>query len=86
MTIKQEFGDFKGLKVGIVGDVKHSRVANSNADTLREIRCKVYFSWPVDWFDEANVGKWYLSSFEDLIKEVDVLMLLRIQHERHQEK
>ena len=44
MTIKQEFGDFKGLKVGIVGDVKHSRVANSNADTLRRLGAKVYFS------------------------------------------
>jgi aspartate carbamoyltransferase catalytic subunit len=29
MTIYQEFGKFEGLKVGIVGDVKHSRVANS---------------------------------------------------------
>ncbi|WP_374360613.1 aspartate carbamoyltransferase catalytic subunit [Cloacibacterium sp.] len=86
MTIKQEFGDFKGLKVGIVGDVKHSRVANSNADALRRLGAKVYFSGPVDWFDEAMLVNGTYLPFEDLVKEVDVLMLLRIQHERHQEK
>ena len=37
MTIYQEFGKFKGLKIGIVGDVKHSRVANSNAQALRKL-------------------------------------------------
>lgn len=86
MTIKQEFGDFKGLKVGIVGDVKHSRVANSNADTLRRLGAKVYFSGPVDWFDEAMLVNGTYLSFDNLLKEVDVLMMLRIQHERHHEK
>ncbi|MCA5146899.1 aspartate carbamoyltransferase catalytic subunit, partial [Klebsiella pneumoniae] len=41
LTIKQEFGSFEGLKVGIVGDVKHSRVANSNAQALRKLGAKV---------------------------------------------
>ena len=46
MTIKQEFGDFKDLKIGIVGDIKHSRVANSNADYIKKIRSKSIFSGP----------------------------------------
>ncbi len=83
MTIQQEFGKFKGLKVGIVGDVKHSRVANSNAEVLRKLGAKVYFSGPEQWFDEGTIINGTYLNIDDLIKEVDVLMLLRIQHERH---
>ncbi|QFG53566.1 aspartate carbamoyltransferase catalytic subunit [Chryseobacterium sp.] len=86
MTIHQEFGKFKGLKVGIVGDVKHSRVANSNAEALRKLGAKVYFSGPEKWFDEGTIINGTYLSIDDLVKEVDVLMLLRIQHERHGEK
>ncbi len=84
MTIKQEFGKFEGLKVGIVGDVKHSRVANSNAEVLRKLGTKVYFSGPEQWFDEGTLINGTYLNIDDLIKEVDVLMLLRIQHERHE--
>ena len=86
MTIHQEFGKFKGLKVGIVGDVKHSRVANSNAEVLRKLGAKVYFSGPEKWFDEGAIINGTYLDIDDLIKEVDVLMLLRIQHERHDEE
>ena len=86
MTIHQEFGKFKGLKIGIVGDVKHSRVANSNAVALRKLGAKVYFSGPEKWFDEGAIINGTYLSIDDLVKEVDVLMLLRIQHERHDEK
>ncbi len=86
MTIHQEFGKFKGLKIGIVGDVKHSRVANSNAEALRKLGAKVYFSGPEKWFDEGTIINGTYLSIDDLVKEVDVLMLLRIQHERHGEK
>lgn len=86
MTIQQEFGNFKGLKVGIVGDVKHSRVANSNAEALRKLGAKVFFSGPEKWFDEGTIINGTYMSIDELVKEVDVLMLLRIQHERHGEK
>lgn len=86
MTIHHEFGKFKGLKIGILGDVKHSRVANSNAEALRKLGAKVYVSGPEKWFDEgAMINGTYLP-IDQLIGEVDVLMLLRIQHERHGEK
>ncbi|WP_326983072.1 aspartate carbamoyltransferase catalytic subunit [Chryseobacterium sp. MYb264] len=83
MTIYQEFGKFEGLKIGIVGDVKHSRVANSNAEALRRLGAKVYFSGPEQWFDEGALINGTYLSVDELIAEVDVLMLLRIQHERH---
>lgn len=83
LTIYQEFGKFKGLKIGIVGDVKHSRVANSNAEALTRLGAKVYFSGPENWFDENSEN---FKNLDELIKEVDVLMLLRIQHERHDSK
>lgn len=86
LTIYQEFGKFKDLKVGIVGDVKHSRVANSDAEALRKLGAKVYFSGPENWFDEGTIINGTFLPIDELIKEVDVLMLLRIQHERHGEK
>ncbi|SIQ91539.1 aspartate carbamoyltransferase [Chryseobacterium sp. RU37D] len=86
MTIYQEFGKFEGLKVGILGDVKHSRVANSNAEALRRLGAKVYFSGPEQWFDEGALINGTYLNVDELIAEVDVLMLLRIQHERHDAK
>ena len=85
-TIYEEFGKFEGLKVGIVGDVKHSRVANSDAEALRKLGAKVYFSGPSAWFSEGEIINGTYWQLEQLVQEVDVLMLLRIQHERHGEK
>ena len=86
VTIVQEFGDVKDLKVGIVGDIKHSRVANSNAHLLRRLGAKVFFSGPREWFDEGSLMNGTYMDLDALIPEVDVLMMLRIQHERHNEK
>ncbi len=86
LTIYQEFGKFKGLKIGIVGDVKHSRVANSNASALRKLGAKVYFSGPESWFDEGTLINGTYLGIDQLVNSVDVVMLLRIQHERHDER
>lgn len=83
MTIYQEFGHFEGLKIAIVGDVKHSRVANSAFEALKKLGSEVYFSGPKEWF---NKDLEQYKNFDELIPEVDVVMLLRIQHERHDEK
>ena len=84
LTIIQEFGKIEGLKIGIVGDVKHSRVANSDSGLFRRLGAKVYFSGPEFWFDEGMLVNGTYMQFDDLVKEVDVLILLRIQHERHE--
>lgn len=86
MTIKQEFGNFKGLKVAIIGDIKHSRVANSTSEALKKLGAKVYFSGPKEWFNQENITNGDFQELDQLIPEVDILILLRIQHERHENK
>ncbi|MEH7222492.1 aspartate carbamoyltransferase catalytic subunit [Bacillus sp. JJ1566] len=82
LTIKQEFNSFKDLNVLIVGDIRHSRVARSNAQSLTRMGANVHFSAPLEWQDQTTP----YGMFVDLDKglaEADVVMLLRIQHERH---
>ena len=83
LTIKQEFGSIDGLKIGIVGDVKHSRVANSTSLILRRLGAKVFFSGPEFWFDEGMLVNGTFHPLDSLIRSVDVLIMLRIQNERH---
>jgi aspartate carbamoyltransferase catalytic subunit len=85
LTIRQEFGTFLGLTVAIVGDIRHSRVARSNAEVLTRLGATVLFSSPDEWKDETNPYGTYVD-LDTAIQEADVVMLLRIQHERHGEK
>jgi aspartate carbamoyltransferase catalytic subunit len=87
MTIQQEYGSFKGLTVTIIGDILHSRVARSNADALVRLGAKVVFSGPEDWVDQNQLphGCSYMS-VDEAILLADVVMLLRVQHERHDGK
>lgn len=84
MTIYEEFGYFKGLKVAIVGDLRHSRVAKSNMQMLNRLGAEVIFSGPLPWLEESFQSYGRYAAMDDLISEVDVLMLLRVQHERHE--
>jgi aspartate carbamoyltransferase catalytic subunit len=83
LTIQQEFGYFVGLKVAIIGDIRHSRVARSNADALKRLGAKVVFSGPKEWFDESLLDDGSYEDVDTAIETSDVVMLLRIQHERH---
>ncbi|BAC13444.1 aspartate carbamoyltransferase catalytic subunit [Oceanobacillus iheyensis] len=84
LTMYQEFGSIKGLKVVIAGDIKHSRVAKSNAMALTKLGAKVIFS-AAPGFEDHTLDYPYLT-MDEAIEEADVLMLLRIQHERHLHK
>lgn len=83
LTIYQEFGTLEGLKIGIVGDVAHSRVARSNAEALKLMKSDVYFSGPNMFFDDEILAETPYLEWDEMIPEMDVIMLLRIQHERH---
>ena len=84
MTIQQEFGSFENLKVAIVGDIKHSRVANSTSQALKKLGTEVYFSGPREWCNKNDLSQQgNFKELDQIISEIDVLMLLRIQHERH---
>ncbi len=83
LTIRQHFGQLSGLTVGIVGDVLHSRVAMSNILALRECGAKLVFSGPTALVPVELTQFGAILPIDDLIDQVDVLMLLRIQLERH---
>jgi aspartate carbamoyltransferase catalytic subunit len=83
MTIHEHFGHFQGLKVAIVGDITNSRVAKSNMELLTRLGAKVYFSGPDYWYDHAYDQYGEFKPLDELIPEMDVMMLLRVQHERH---
>lgn len=84
MTIQQEFGSFENLKVAIVGDIKHSRVANSTSRALKKLGAEIYFSGPREWCNKNDLSQQgNFKELDQIISEIDVLMLLRIQHERH---
>ncbi|MFE8699006.1 aspartate carbamoyltransferase catalytic subunit [Cytobacillus sp. FJAT-54145] len=85
LTIQQEFGQFVGLKVAIIGDIRHSRVARSNADALQRLGAEVVFSGPEGWFDETLLQNGRYEDVDTAIETSDVVMLLRIQHERHEQ-
>lgn len=79
LTIRQEFGKFEGLKAVIVGDIKHSRVAHTNIKVMERLGMTVYTSGPEEYKEE---GYNYID-LDQIIDKVDIVMLLRVQHERH---
>lgn len=86
MTIYEEFGGFEALKVAIVGDITHSRVAKSNMQLLNRLGAEIYFSGPEEWYDhQFDVYGQYVP-LDEIVEKVDVMMLLRVQHERHDGK
>ncbi|MGL4818650.1 MAG: aspartate carbamoyltransferase catalytic subunit, partial [Bacilli bacterium] len=85
LTIQEEFERFEGLKIAIVGDLEHSRVARSNIQALQALGAQVYVSGPKEWYFKEGANVPYIN-FEEAVKEMDVIMLLRIQLERHHSK
>lgn len=85
MTIYEEFKYFKGLKVAIIGDISHSRVAMSNMMMLNKLGADVYFAGPQAYFDSTYERYGTLMSVDEAVREADVVMMLRVQLERHDE-
>lgn len=84
MTIYEEYGHFDGLKIAIIGDLKHSRVAKSNMHMLKRLGAEVLFSGPTEWIDDSFKEYGHYAAVDDVVCEADVIMLLRVQHERHE--
>lgn len=80
MTLQEHFGRIEGLNIIIVGDIKNSRVARSNYHMLTRLGAQVRFVCP-DLYKDVTLGE--VVQFDDVVEEVDVCMLLRVQHERH---
>ncbi|HNX41403.1 MAG TPA: aspartate carbamoyltransferase catalytic subunit [Candidatus Aminicenantes bacterium] len=84
LTIRQKKGSLDGLKVTIVGDVLHSRVARSNIFLLRNYNTRITLSGPVplvpEEFKELGVEVEY--DLDKALEGSDIVMMLRIQRER----
>jgi len=79
LTIYQEFGHFAGLKIAIVGDVAHSRVAHTNIGVMTRLGMDVHVVAPDEFQEEGY--RW--EKLDDVLPDMDIIMLLRVQHERH---
>ncbi|MCL4472434.1 MAG: aspartate carbamoyltransferase catalytic subunit [Actinobacteria bacterium] len=84
-SLQQEFGDLKGLRVAIVGDVLHSRVARSNIQGFSKMGMKVTLVAPPSLLPRGveTLGAKVAHSLEALAG-MDVIYLLRMQRERHE--
>jgi len=83
-SIRQKVGHLEGLKVCIVGDVAHSRVALSNIFGLKTMGAKVSVCGPSTMIprDIKDLGVDVIYNIDEAIQENDVLNILRIQLER----
>ena len=83
-TIQEKFGKIKGLKVAIVGDILHSRVARSNIWGLTKLGAEVTVCGPATLIpcDIEKMGVKVSYSLDDVVSQSDVLMALRLQKER----
>lgn len=83
-TLLKHFGTLKGLKLCIVGDILHSRVARSNIALLKKQGVNVSISAPAELLpnNELIDGLDVYSNIDEAIVNVDVIMLLRVQKER----
>ncbi len=84
LTMRQRFGNFEGLKVVIAGDIRHSRVARSNAFLLTKMGAEVRFVAPASLLplDAEDLGVNTFLRIEPALEGADVVMMLRIQLER----
>lgn len=83
-TIREKKGTVQGLKVAIIGDITHSRVARSNIHALNKLGAEVIVYGPLTMIPPLieKMGVTLASSMDEAIKNVDVIMMLRIQLER----
>jgi aspartate carbamoyltransferase catalytic subunit len=85
LTMKDRFGRLDNLKVAIVGDITHSRVARSNIQGLTKMGSSVYLAGPptmvppgVEKLGNVTV----CNTMKEAVEDADVVMMLRIQQER----
>jgi len=86
-TIREKLGTLAGRRVLIVGDIASSRVARSNIIAMRKLDMQVRVCAPLTMLP-VGIESWgvdYTSDFDAALPDTDVVMMLRIQRERHGE-
>jgi aspartate carbamoyltransferase catalytic subunit len=77
-TIRHRFGKFDGLTIAICGDIRHSRVARSNAKLLPRLGARVQLAGPSELMPDGVPPL----SVDEAIEGANVVMMLRVQRER----
>ncbi len=80
-TLKEHFTDLEGKKIAIVGDIKNSRVANSNIELLTRFGMEVILVAPPHFLPKTSLKTTHFLA--EIVDEVDAIMSLRTQTERH---
>jgi len=83
-TIREIFGNIKGIKIAIIGDISHSRVARSNIWGLKKMGASVKIAGPPTLIPPQieKLGVEVFYNVDAAIEDVDVIMCLRLQRER----
>jgi aspartate carbamoyltransferase catalytic subunit len=84
MTVKEHKGKISGLKIAIIGDISHSRVAHSDIIGFSKMGAKVFVSGPATLIPPKieQLGATVCSTITEAVDNADVVMPLRIQKER----
>ena len=87
LTIKERKGTISGLKVAIIGDIEHSRVARSNIYGLSKMGARVVLAGPATMLPRniEEMGVDVYTNLKDALIDADVVMMLRIQLERQKQ-
>ena len=85
LTLVQEFKKLEGLKIAVCGDIKHSRVAGSLLVAAKIFGMKIFLCGPESLVPATNESFIQKANFDSILPEVDAVMMLRIQLERHQD-
>jgi aspartate carbamoyltransferase catalytic subunit len=87
LTIRSRKGRIAGLKIAIVGDIAHSRVARSNIYGLTKMGAQVAVAGPVTMLPRfiERMGALAFRHIDEAIRDADIIMMLRIQTERERQ-
>lgn len=85
-TMKKQFLNLSEKTIVIVGDIAHSRVARSNISLLKKFGMKIRCLAPENLTGEKIEGVQYFTSLNNAFEDADIIMALRIQKERIEEK
>src|SRR5579863_4943521 len=87
-TLQEKFGRIEGLRVSIVGDILHSRVARSNIWGLTKLGAKVTVCGPATLMPRGieSMGVDVCYDLKKVLKQSDAVIALRLQKERQQDK
>ncbi|WP_232698421.1 aspartate carbamoyltransferase catalytic subunit [Brevibacillus daliensis] len=85
LTMQQQFGGLQGLKVAIIGDLRHSRVCSSHLHALPKMGAEIMIAGPATFMCEKDTlpNGVHMVEMDEAITTADVVMMLRVQLERH---